>query len=102
MCVTGYDHQIPYGVITGEGNRIIDMVEKPIQRFFVNAGIYVVSQEIARSVSPNQAIDMPTLLKQKMDENYSVLMFPIHEYWLDIGRMDDFNRAKADIFSLEM
>jgi len=102
MCVTEYDHQIPYGVITGDGSKIIDMVEKPIQRFFVNAGIYVVSQEIARSVSANQVIDMPTLLKQKMDAGQRVLMFPIHEYWLDIGQMDDFNRAQADIFSLQM
>jgi dTDP-glucose pyrophosphorylase/predicted transcriptional regulator len=102
MCVTEYDHQIPYGVITGEGCRIIDMVEKPIQRFFVNAGVYVVSQEIARSVSVNQIIDMPTLLKLKMEEGQRVLMFPIHEYWLDIGQMDDFNRAQADIFSLQM
>ena len=102
MCVTEYDHQIPYGVITGEGSRIVDMVEKPIQRFFVNAGIYVVSQKIARSVSANQIIDMPTLLKQKMDQSERVLMFPIHEYWLDIGRMDDFDRAQADIFSLQM
>ncbi|WP_101961220.1 nucleotidyltransferase family protein, partial [Vibrio harveyi] len=41
MCVREYDYQIPYGVINGEGNRITSMVEKPIQRFFVNAGIYV-------------------------------------------------------------
>jgi len=102
MCVTEYDHQIPYGVITGEGSRIVDMVEKPVQRFFVNAGIYVVNQEIARSVSADQVIDMPTLLKQKMGEGQRVLMFPIHEYWLDIGRMDDFNRAQADIFSLQI
>jgi NDP-sugar pyrophosphorylase family protein len=35
-----------------------------------------------------------------MEERQKVLMFPIHEYWLDIGRMDDFKRAQMDILSL--
>ncbi|WGS60777.1 nucleotidyltransferase family protein [Vibrio lentus] len=100
MCVREYDYQIPYGVINGEGNKITSMVEKPIQRFFVNAGIYVVSPTVIQSVPKNHHIDMPTLLEQHMNERDNVLMFPIHEYWLDIGRMDDFNRAQADIHTL--
>ncbi len=100
MCVREYDYQIPYGVINGDGNQITSMVEKPIQRFFVNAGIYVVSPRVIQSVEKNQKIDMPTLLEQHMEERQKVLMFPIHEYWLDIGRMDDFNRAQVDILSL--
>lgn len=102
MCVREYDYQVPYGVINGEGNKIISMVEKPTQRFFVNAGIYVVSQALARSVPMNHIVDMPTLLEQHIAKQKDVLMFPIHEYWLDIGRMDDFNRAQADIYSLGM
>ena len=102
MCVREYDYQIPYGVINGEGNKITSMVEKPIQRFFVNAGIYVVSPQVIDSVPKNHHIDMPTLLEEHMNTRNNVLMFPIHEYWLDIGRMDDFNRAQADIHSLEM
>ncbi|WCE29848.1 nucleotidyltransferase family protein [Vibrio sp. SCSIO 43137] len=102
MCVREYDYQIPYGVINGEGNKITSMVEKPIQRFFVNAGIYVVSPEVIQSVPRNHAIDMPTLLEQHMEKREKVLMFPIHEYWLDIGRMDDFNRAQTDIHTLEL
>ncbi|KNC91470.1 nucleotidyltransferase family protein [Trabulsiella odontotermitis] len=100
ICVREYDYQIPYGVITGEGNKIVSMVEKPVHHFFVNAGIYVVSPAIFKSVPKNLRIDMPTLLEQFMSKNKDVLMFPIHEYWLDIGRMDDFKRAQADIHSL--
>ena len=100
MCVREYDYQIPYGVINGEGNKITSMVEKPVQRFFVNAGIYVVSPDVIASVPKNHRVDMPTLLEEHMNERDNVLMFPIHEYWLDIGRMDDFNRAQADIHTL--
>lgn len=100
MCVREYEYQIPYGVINGEGSKITSMEEKPVQRFFVNAGIYVVSPRVVQSVPKNYQIDMPTLLEQHMREREKILMFPIHEYWLDIGRMDDFNRAQADILSL--
>jgi len=102
MCVREYEYQIPYGVITGEGSRITEMVEKPIQRFFVNAGIYVLSPHVINEVPQNVNIDMPTILEQQIEKHKEVLMFPIHEYWLDIGRMDDFNRAQVDIRSLGM
>lgn len=101
MCVTEYDYQIPYGVINGQNGKIKSMVEKPIQRFFINAGIYVVSHRVIQSVPENHRIDMPKLLEQHMSERDQILMFPIHEYWLDIGRLDDFNRAQSDIHSLE-
>ena len=100
MCVREYEYQVPFGVIESEGNKIKSMVEKPIQRFHVNAGIYVVSRRIIEQVKNNEIIDMPTLLERYLDEN--IIMFPFHEYWLDIGRMDDFNRAQVDIKTLGM
>lgn len=100
MCVREYDYQIPYGVISGDGHRIIKMQEKPIQRYFVNAGIYVVSPDLFMSVPNQERIDMPTLLEQQIAQQKDVLMFPIHEYWLDIGRLDDFNKAQIDVKEL--
>lgn len=100
MCVREYDYQIPYGVINGEGHKITSMVEKPIQRYFVNTGIYVVSPQVIKSVPKNHKIDMPSLLEQHMQERGKVFMLPIHEYWLDIGRMDDFKQAQTDIQAL--
>jgi len=100
MCVREYEHQIPYGVIQADGHIITDMVEKPTQKFFVNAGIYVISPRVVKSVERNQVVDMPTLLENKMAEDQLVAMFPLHEYWLDIGRMEDFNRAQSDIQNL--
>ncbi|MCQ6498245.1 sugar phosphate nucleotidyltransferase, partial [Vibrio parahaemolyticus] len=77
-------YKIPYGVIKVVGNRITSLVEKPIQRFFVNAGIYVVSPVVIQSVPENQHIDMPTLLEQHMNKRNNVLMFPMNESWRDI------------------
>lgn len=94
MCVQEYEHQVPYGVITSEGINIKAMEEKPVQRFFINAGIYLLSPELVKKVTPGQRIDMPTLLEQQISQGHKVNMFPIHEYWLDIGRLDDFNKAQ--------
>jgi dTDP-glucose pyrophosphorylase len=98
MCVREYEYQVPFGVIESEGNKIKSMVEKPMQRFHVNAGIYVVGRKIIEQVNNNEVVDMPTLLERYLDK--SVLIFPFHEYWLDIGRIDDFNRAQIDIQTL--
>ncbi|XOB91205.1 nucleotidyltransferase family protein [Pseudomonadota bacterium 24LQ007] len=97
MCVREYEHQVPYGVITSEGTQIKSMVEKPVHRFFVNAGIYLLDPALVKSVEPGTRIDMPTLLERQIDGGNAVNMFPIHEYWLDIGRMDDFHKAQTEM-----
>lgn len=100
MCVREYEYQVPFGVIESDGIYINSMVEKPAHRFFVNAGVYVVTPEIYQGIKCNEKIDMPTLLESYISRGEKVLQFPIHEYWLDIGRMDDFKRAQLDIEAL--
>lgn len=100
MCVRSYEHQIPYGVIQGDGHRIKSMIEKPVQRCFINAGIYALSPQLVSSVKPETVIDLPTLLEQQIASGRDVAMFPLHEYWLDIGKMDDFKRAQNDVSGL--
>lgn len=97
MCVTEYEYRVPYGVVESAGNQVVSMVEKPLQRHFINAGIYVINPELVDQVEANQVIDMPTLIEQKIAENNKVSIFPIHEYWLDIGKMNDFNQAQIDV-----
>ncbi|EPF6161493.1 TPA: nucleotidyltransferase family protein [Citrobacter sedlakii] len=97
LCVRQYDYQIPYGVINSDGNRIVDITEKPVQHFFVNAGIYVLSPELFLNVPKNEKVDMPCLLERHIAASDQVLMYPLHEYWLDIGQIDDFRKAQQDI-----
>jgi dTDP-glucose pyrophosphorylase len=96
MCVREYEHRVPYGVIQSEGHHIRAMVEKPVYRHFINAGIYLLAPELVRRVQPGTRIDMPTLLEQEIAQGRTVNMFPVHEYWLDIGRMEDFQRAQTE------
>lgn len=101
VCVREYEHRVPFGVIGFEGHRITSIVEKPVQRSFINAGIYLLSPAFIRSVSAGVRIDMPDLLLRHIVQGQVVNMFPIHEYWLDIGRMDDFNQAQEDIARMD-
>ena len=39
---------------------------------------------------------MPSLLEAQMSAGEDVAIFPLHEYWLDIGKMNDFERAQND------
>ncbi|PWB36019.1 alcohol dehydrogenase [Pseudomonas sp. SDI] len=100
MCVREYEYCVPYGVIQSDGHRIQSMVEKPIQRFFINAGIYLLSPALVKSVAAGTRVDMPTLLEHEISAGRDVNMFPVHEYWLDIGRMEDFQRAQQEFGSL--
>jgi len=96
MCVRQHEIQVPYGVIQSADEFITDIVEKPLQSFFINAGIYVVSPELRKSLPPSTKVDMPDLLQSQIDQSNPVAMFPIHEYWLDIGKMPDFEQAQLD------
>ncbi len=97
VCVREYEHRVPFGVMSFEGHRITGIVEKPVHRSFINAGIYLLSPEFTRSVKPGVRVDMPDLLQRHINQGSAVNMFPIHEYWLDIGRMDDFKQAQEDV-----
>jgi NDP-sugar pyrophosphorylase family protein len=102
MCVREYDFQVPYGVVKIDGQRITSIDEKPIQRFFVNAGIYVLEPEALDLISSNIFFDMTTLFEKLIELKKEPAVFPIREYWLDIGHLADYNRANGeyrDIFS---
>jgi dTDP-glucose pyrophosphorylase/CBS domain-containing protein len=96
MCVREYEFQVPFGVIETENNRISRIDEKPVHRFFVNAGIYVIEPEILDLVPSNQKFDMTELFEKIISMEIQTAVFPIHEYWLDVGRMEDFDRANME------
>ena len=97
MCVREYDFQVPYGVVQTEEHNFIDIVEKPIHKFFVNAGIYILDPEIIDFIPKGRPYTMPELLKKVNETSRKVSVFPVHEYWLDIGQLEDFKRAQLEV-----
>ena len=97
MCVRRYDLQVPYGVVHVTDHLIEKIEEKPTQSFFVNAGIYALNSDVLGLIPKETFYDMPSLFDQIIKNNKkSAGVFPIHEYWMDVGRKDDFHQAQVD------
>ena len=96
MCVREYDFQVPYGVIEIANHKIKKIEEKPIQSFFVNAGIYVLDKSLVNRMDGKSYLDMPDLLNKEINKG-GVSVFPVHEYWLDIGHLNEYEKANKEI-----
>jgi len=97
VAVSKYDFKVPYGVVESDGVFVREIVEKPSLSFFVNAGIYLLEPSVCRYIPKNRHFDMTDLIEQLLEEKRPVVSFPIVEYWLDIGRHDDFAKAQEDV-----
>ena len=97
MCAREYDFQVPYGVIKTNGQHVSSIVEKPVHKFFVNAGVYVLNPSMLDTIDGVSYLDMPDLLQEKIDGLSQVNVFPVHEYWLDIGQIEQFEQAQIDV-----
>ena len=93
VCIREYKHTVPYGVVRMEENALIGIEEKPVHRSMVSAGIYVFEPDTLRALPRGVHCEMPALLQNLVNGGKRLAGFPIHEYWLDIGRLEDLERA---------
>ena len=100
MAVRDYEMQVPYGVVRERDGAIESIEEKPIQRFVVSAGMYVLSPQVLELVPSNTFFDMPTLFEALARQGKRTRCHPIDGYWLDIGRATDYEKAKSDFREL--
>lgn len=97
MCVRGFDVTVPYGVVTRDGHRFVSIEEKPVQNFFVNAGIYALSPSVLDLVRPGERLDMPELFARLAAGERQAAVYPLREYWLDIGRPAELDQARSEV-----
>ena len=96
MAVREYEFQVPYGVVNVSGTSIVSFDEKPVNRFYVNAGIYVLSPESLDSIPVDTFYDMPALFKTLQTNGQTTSAYPLREYWIDVGHRDELERARAE------
>ncbi|MDP6705386.1 MAG: nucleotidyltransferase family protein [Alphaproteobacteria bacterium] len=103
MTVVAVEHlvQIPFGVLLADGDRAVAVEEKPSQRFLCNAGIYCLSPQALKYVPSERYFDMTDLISAALLEDETVPIFPLHEYWTDIGVPEDLEKARRDIEAIE-
>jgi NDP-sugar pyrophosphorylase family protein len=105
MSVREYRFTVPYGVIEADGYYLSGVIEKPEHKFFVNAGIYIIGPESLELVPKEGPFDMPDLFARVLQESRErntprPAVFPLREYWIDIGRIDDLSQAQREFHEL--
>ena len=83
--------QNPFGVVDLNGTDIVGFTEKPVYKSFINTGIYVLNPEVLDYLDDDGGYcDMPTLLERVASVGKkSITAYPIHEEWVDIGKLAD-------------
>lgn len=96
MGVRHYEMQVPFGVVRQRDGLIEGIDEKPVNRYVVSAGMYVLSPEVLDLVPGQQYFDMPALFEAMLASGQRIRSHQIDGYWLDIGRLTDYERANVD------
>jgi dTDP-glucose pyrophosphorylase len=95
--VRKYEVQVPFGVVESDGFKVRRIREKPSLSFFINAGLYLLEPVFQKYLPPGERFDMTDLIERLVREGYLVVSFPILEYWLDVGRPEDYRKAQEDL-----
>ncbi len=89
MAVRQHEIAHPFGVVNLDGLKITGIEEKPVQRSYINAGVYVISSDVIRSLSQGAFMDMTDFFARLVTRGENVCAYPIHESWIDVGRPED-------------
>jgi dTDP-glucose pyrophosphorylase len=92
-----YKVDIPYGVLETEGDHIISLKEKPSYTYFSNAGIYLIRKELLSLIPYNSHYNATDLMTKIIETEGKLITYPILQYWLDIGKHEDYKKAQEDI-----
>jgi NDP-mannose synthase len=82
-----------YGVVNSENNQVKSLEEKPNIKSYINAGIYFISPSVIKEMSHGHKL-MTDLIRELMDNNKKVMSYSLDGYWLDIGHMEDYEKAQ--------
>ncbi len=96
-----YDVTIPYGVVETKGNLVTSLKEKPTYTYYSNAGIYIISSKCISEIPKKTFYNATELIDKLINENCNVVNFPIVDYWLDIGKPHDYQKAQKDVHQIK-
>ncbi|GGG25284.1 nucleotidyltransferase family protein [Pontibacter amylolyticus] len=99
MCVKRYQHEVPYACVEfNDENSLLSLKEKPKYSYHINTGMYVLNPEIVEWIPKKCYYDMPTLFEDLVLHGMKKLkVFNTDEYWLDIGKPEDYEKGKSDL-----
>lgn len=88
---------IDFGIVElGTDNTLKGYTEKPTITHLVSMGVYVFEPRVLEYIKPNKKLDFPDLIKTLILNGETVKGYIFEDYWLDIGRPDDYEKATKD------
>jgi dTDP-glucose pyrophosphorylase len=96
MGVFSYFHQVPFGCVEIQDNRLAGLEEKPILEKMVNAGIYVLSPQAVSAIPKNTYFSITTLFEDAIKNNLVCGTYPVEREWLDIGTPQQLRQARGE------
>ena len=100
--VRQFELKVPFGVLDCDDMHVTAIREKPAIKLFINAGIYLLEPHVHAIIPHEKRYDMTDLMAHLIDTGNRVVSFPIIEYWMDIGRISDYEKANADLETREL
>jgi dTDP-glucose pyrophosphorylase len=91
------EQQNNFGEIKTEGNRVLSFVEKPIEKKYNNAGIYVFDKSVIKYIKKNKRLDINTFVNFLLNKKINVSIFPIYENWTDVGIKSELEKTKKKL-----
>ncbi len=89
--------KIDFGVVECDGGgMLVGYREKPVYTFPVSMGVYVLHRRCQDLIGEGESLGMPDLLLRIVAAGQKVFCYESSAYWLDIGRMDDYERAQEE------
>lgn len=92
-----YDVDVPYAVLDTKDNKVLSFIEKPTYTYYSNGGIYLIKKSILNKIPKNTFFNSTDLMEILIKENLNLISYPLHQYWLDIGKSNDYLKAQEDI-----
>lgn len=99
MAVRLHEWENPFGVVHLRGVDIVGFEEKPVMRSHINAGVYALTPSALDLLVRDEPCDIPTLFARLRDASLRTIAYPMHEHWLDVGRDEDLQRARAGMLN---
>lgn len=100
---TPYQVNVPYAVLeTNEAQEVLSLKEKPKYTYYSNAGIYLLKNSILSMIPKGNFFDITDLMDKALAMDYKIYTYPINGYWLDIGKLEDYQKAQEDIKHLKL
>ena len=96
-----YPVSIPYAIFENEDLKVKSFKEKPEYIYYANAGIYLIKRKVLNLIPKDEFYNATDFMEKIIELDMKLIHYPMHNYWLDIGKPADFKKANEDINNLK-